>query len=70
MLSSFLFFLKYDKLGAPKSPWALFISQTQPQKCGHVVQYIKEPLKNKKYINSHGISERSMGVVRYTLSTH
>ena len=46
------------------------MSQTQPQKCGRVIIHVKEPPMNNKYINIHRIPERSMGTVRFTMSTH
>jgi hypothetical protein len=67
VLSSILFFFKYDNLGASKSPWALICRKRNHKKCECAVQYIKESLKNNKYINGHGIPKRSMSVMRYTL---
>ena len=34
------------------------------------MQYIKDFLRNNKYINIHGIPKRSMGTMRFTVLIH
>ena len=34
------------------------------------MQHVKEHLRNNKYINIHGIPERSMSTVKFIVSTH